>query len=106
MNKVNNIMYETNNSSLILVKADNLTELINEVKSLRNELSLFKAMPLNKIYTNKQVKELLGVQDKLLKKYRDEGLLAYRQVGDKYWYTQTDIDQFLNSNYYAAYNVA
>ena len=97
---------EMNNSSFILVKADDFAELINEVKSLRSEFSEIKAMPLNQIYTNKQVKELLGVQDKLLKKYRDEGKLAYRQVGDKYWYTQTDIDQFLNSNYFAAYNVA
>ncbi len=89
-----------------MVRADSLTELFNEVKSLRSELSTIKVAPLNKIYTNSEIKELLGIQDKLLKKYRDEGLLAYRQVGDKYWYTQSDIDQFLASNYFTAYNAA
>ena len=106
MKKKKNIMYETNNSSFIMVKTESLEELYNEVKSLRNELRTIKTTSSNKIYTNKEVKELLGIQDKLLKKYRDEGLLAYRQVRDKYWYTQADVDQFVNSNYFAAYNVA
>ena len=98
-------MLEKNND-FIMVRADSLTELFNEVKSLRSELSTIKVAPLNKIYTNSEIKELLGIQDKLLKKYRDNGLLAYSQVGDKYWYTQSDIDQFLESNYFAAYGVA
>lgn len=99
-------MNEMNNSSFIMVSTDNLKELFNEVKSLRCELSAIKVTPSNHIYTNKEIKNLLGVQDKLLKKYRDNGLLSYRQVGDKYWYTQADIDQFLASNYFAAFNVA
>ena len=68
-NNSNNLMNETNNSSFILVRADNFTELCDEVKNLRNELSTI-------------------------------------QVGDKYWYTQSDIDQFLENNYFAAYGVA
>ena len=99
-------MNETNNSSFIMNKIDYLEKLINEVKSLRNRLRTIKTTSWNQIYTNKEVKQLLGVQDKLLKKYRDEGLLAYRQVGNKYWYTQADIDQFLAYNHFAAYNVA
>lgn len=87
-----------------IVGVDSLTELIKEVKNLRNELSAKKTNP--NVYTNKEIKEILGIQDKTLKKYRDNGLLAYRQVGDKYWYTQADIDQFLASNYYAAYSAA
>ncbi len=101
-----NNMNETNNSSFIMVKTESLQELCNEVINLRNELRTIKTTSTNQIYTNKEVKELLGVQDKLLKKYRDNGLLSYRQVGDKYWYTQADIDQFLASNYFAAFNVA
>ena len=105
-NNSNNLMNETNNSSFIVVRADDLTGLCVEVKNLRNELSTIQATPTKRIYTNSEVKELLGIQDKLLKKYRDNGLLAYSQVGDKYWYTQSDIDQFLESNYFAAYGVA
>ena len=96
----------TDKTNCIIVRADSLIELFNEIKSLRSELITIKATPKNQVYTNKEVKEILGVQDKLLKKYRDNGWLAYRHIGDKYWYTQADIDQFLASNYFAAYNVA
>ena len=48
------------------------------------------------IYDNKAIKQLLGIQDKLLKKYRDDGLLGYSQIGDKYWYQQDDIDKLLS----------
>lgn len=56
-----------------------------------------------RIYTNKTLQELLGVGEQLLKRYRDYGLLSYSRVGDKYWYSQKDVEQFLEKNYYAAY---
>ena len=93
---------EQNNSSFVMVKVDNLEGLWKEVKSLKDDIREVSTTPVNHIYTNKEVKELLGIQDKLLKKYRDDGLLSYSQVGDKYWYRQSDIDKFLESNYYAA----
>lgn len=96
----------TNESGFVMVKMDSLTLLYNEVKSLREEINTLKIAPQKQLYTNKEVMELLGVKDKLLKKYREKGWLSYRQVGDKFWYTQKDIDQFLSSNYYAAYRVA
>lgn len=71
--------------------AGTLKELAKEVKSLRELVK-----PL-KILSNKDVKILLNIQDRLLKKYRDDGLLGYSQVGEKYWYTQQDIDNFLSS---------
>ena len=93
-------------SPFVMVKMECLTLLLDEVKGLRAEIATIKATPQKQLYTNKEVMELLGIKDKLLKKYRDDGLLAYRQVGDKFWYTQTDVDQFLSSHYYAAYREA
>lgn len=90
----------------VIVDSSILYDMREEIKNLLSELCLIKRVHINKIYNNTEVKELLGVQDKLLKKYRDNGLLAYSQVGDKYWYTQADIDKFLESNYFAAFNVA
>ena len=90
----------------ILVDCSVLYDLCEEVKGLRSELRSINVEHINRVYNNAEVKEMLSIQDKLLKKYRDNGLLAYSQVGDKYWYTQSDIDHFLESNYFAAYNVA
>lgn len=93
-------------SPFVMVKMESLTLLLDEVKNLRAEIATIKAVPQKQLYTNKEIMDLLGIKDKLLKKYRDDGLLAYRQVGDKFWYTQTDVDQLLASNYYAAYREA
>ncbi len=85
-------------SDMAFVRVSDLTNLtalvqalVQEVKSLREYVSPSK--PLD----NKEVKEILNIQDRLLKKYRDDGLLGYSQVGDKYWYTQSDIDNFLTT---------
>ena len=47
------------------------------------------------IYDNKAIMSLLNIKDKYLKKLRDNGYLGYSREGDKYWYTQEDIDRFL-----------
>lgn len=51
-----------------------------------------------KVYTSQQVCEILGINAKLLRKYRYNGMLAYSRVGDKYWYTQRDMDEFMENN--------
>lgn len=55
------------------------------------------------LYDNEGLKKILGVQDKLIKKYRDDGLLPFHKTGDKFWYTQEDVDTFLEHNYFEAY---
>ena len=50
------------------------------------------------IYTNHEICDVLGINEKLLRKYRYNGLLSYSKCGDKYWYTQTDIDEFIAKN--------
>ena len=48
-----------------------------------------------RIYDNKALMALLNIKDKYLKKLRDNGYLGYSREGDKYWYTQEDVDRFL-----------
>lgn len=67
------------------------------------ELSEKSKITEKEIYTNSEIRELLGVQDKLIRKYRDEGKLGFHKEGDKFWYTRKDILQFLSHNHYEAY---
>lgn len=82
-----------------------LTTLTEEVKALKEGLKSIVTVQPKQLYTNKSLKELLGVGDKLIKQYRDNGLLSFTQVGDKFWYSQTDIDQFLAVSHNEAWNV-
>lgn len=94
-------------TNLIVINKSLIEELTSKIQELTErviELSSSPCRPL--IYTNKTVKDLLGIQDKLLKKYRDDGLLGYHQVGDKYWYTREDIITFLANTQQEAYAFA
>ena len=62
------------------------------------------AAAAHRVYDNKGVMELLHIKDKLLKKLRDDGLLGYSRYGDKYWYTQEDVDKFLLRFHYADFS--
>lgn len=55
------------------------------------------------LFNNKTLQRYLGVNHRLLAKYRNDGYLGYSQVGEKFFYTQEDVEKFLQSNYYAAY---
>lgn len=96
-----------NKGGFAVVEISTLIAMFEEIKSLREDVKNSYAAPSTPIiYTNKTIKELLGIEDKLLRKYRADGLLAYTQVGDKFWYTQADVEKFLSSNYCEAYNIA
>lgn len=56
-----------------------------------------------RIYTNKELMKILGVESRYLKNLRDNGYLSYSRHGDKYWYTQADIDRFLARCHYAPF---
>mgnify|MGYP000193430529 CR=1 FL=1 len=52
------------------------------------------------LYDNKTLMAKLGIKDKYLKKLRYNGYLGYSREGDKYWYTQEDVDRFLRRFHY------
>ncbi|WP_286085163.1 helix-turn-helix domain-containing protein [Duncaniella freteri] len=76
---------------------DKLTELHAQLKNLP-ETSPY-------IYDNKSLISLLGVKDRYLKRLRDNGLLGYSRHGDKYWYTQSDVDRFLARCHFAPFGL-
>ena len=93
---------------VVAIEADKFNKLVECVHSLANEVREMRSFCQSStvIYTNKTIKEVLGIQDKLLKKYRDDGLLSFHQVGDKFWYSYDDVQQFLSKHYYPAFATA
>ena len=79
-----------------------LEEILMILKNMK--ASPVVVQPSMKVYSNKKVMELLGVKDKYLKKLRDNGYLGFSREGDKYWYTQKDVDCFLHSFHYEPFN--
>ena len=92
-------------NSYVLIQKDDLVSLKEEIKALRDNLKSVVPISTKQVYTNTEVKELLGIKDKLLKQYREDGLLSYSKIKDKYWYSQNDIDNFLASSHVEAWNI-
>ena len=91
-----------------LIDSEKINLLMTKISTMQEQINVLsqKENLTNKkfVYTNKEMMSLLGVETKLLKKYRDTGKLGYHQENDKFWYTQTDLEHFLGKNYYPAYN--
>jgi len=49
------------------------------------------------IYTNEDMCKKLGVSETLLSRYRNERQLPYSKVDDKYFYTDEDIESFMEN---------
>lgn len=88
-----------------------INALIAEIKGLRSELKDLRQgietakIQLNpkSIYNNKEVRLILGVDERLIRKYRDNGYLTYHRQDDKYWYTGSNIIDFMNRTRYEAF---
>ena len=89
-------------NELILIKESQLNCIIDKICELQKEVRMLQNMwqPAKTIFTNNDLRELLHVNNKLLKKYRDSGLLGFSYSGGKYWYTQDNVRTFLKNTKY------
>ena len=65
--------------------------------------TLDSAAYAQRLYDNKSLMEMLHIKEKYLKKLRDNGYIGYSRSGDKYWYSQKDVDDFLKRFHYDAF---
>ncbi|MDR0331853.1 MAG: helix-turn-helix domain-containing protein [Dysgonamonadaceae bacterium] len=88
------------NASFSASITNHFAALQQQIATLTNRLENVAQSP---IYTNKQMMAMLDINPKLIKKYRDEGLLGFSQVNDKFFYSSSDLDEFLQHNYNSAF---
>ena len=93
------------NKEFILIEKDVWESVCSRVTALSQKIRAYEQthQPVPQYYNNKELQQLLSVEDKLIRKFRDTGLLAYTKVGDKYWYSQEDILDFLERNKYKSF---
>lgn len=80
---------------------ETLHQILLRLTSMEEKIA---SVSLPALYDNKALMTLLGVKDRYLKRLRDNGLLGYSRHGDKYWYTQTDVDRFLARCHFAPFS--
>lgn len=79
------------------------------LKAIMNLTALVSGLAINQvssefvIYTNKSLQEKLGISERLLRQYFDNGILDHVRVGDKIWITQKQLDLFFERHTRRAY---
>lgn len=73
---------------------------------IENQGSIQQVLPENKLFTDKEACEYLGVSSVYLWKQRKNGQLSYRRVASQIRYTSGDLKEFLERNKQPAIAVA
>lgn len=95
-----------NEQSMMEEYARQISELVKCVSDLKDEVGKLKAqlsLSAKPCYTNEEVLQIFGVTPPTLRKWRNQGLLGYSQIGSTLQYSQQDISEFLKSHHYEAY---
>lgn len=83
-----------------------IKDLINSIVLLTIEIKKLEQGMIgdNKtVYTNSDLLKLLQINISTLRKYRDEGIIGYSKVGNKYFYSSDDLNKFLRQSHYDAF---
>lgn len=83
----------------------NIANILKHIKGLRKDIrEMRKSMDAGSkmIFTNQEIMEQLDVSTAVLKKWRDNGLLGYSQINNKY-YSRNDILEFMQTTHYEAF---
>ena len=95
----------TEKKEMLLIEKTQWEAIVSKVRDLTLKVSMLKdkcvAQP--QYYNNKELCKVLGVEERLIQKYREQGLLAYSKIGDKYWYSQQDVLDFLEKTRHPAF---
>ncbi len=52
-----------------------------------------------RVYTVEKLADLLGVSERTIRRYREDGYLSYTKIGDKYYFSDDDVREFLMNNH-------
>lgn len=75
--------------------SDQIDELIIKIENLLVQLEKKTASPQQSFIDNKTFLKIMGVSQRTGQAWRDEGKVAFSQVGNKIYYKMEDIEKFL-----------
>lgn len=86
----------------IKIQSNAFLELIGSVKELNKRLNSKEKEPKEIWLDNQEIMQLLKISKRTIQHYRDTGLIAFSQVGNKIYYKQSDIEEMLTKHYNVA----
>ena len=88
---------------VITFQSEAFLELKAELKAIRDRLDEREKKPSEVWLDNQELMQLLKISKRTLQHYRDSGLIAFSQVGNKIYYKLSDVEDLLNRHYNKAF---
>lgn len=82
-----------------VITQDQYDKLLQRLDDLQKELSQKQRNPKEAIYDSADVMQVLNISKSTLQRMRDEGLIGFSQVQNKFYYRQSDINEMLDKHY-------
>jgi hypothetical protein len=91
----------TNKTQLVIIPLEELKGILNPIYSkleiIENKIGKTKS-PTTLYYRNKDLKQIFGLSDNTILKYRDTGILPYTYLDNIYFYPKEELERVLSSN--------
>lgn len=79
----------------IILTKDQFNQLISKIDDINERLQNTNPRRTETYLNNKQFMEMLGVSLRTVQTWRDEGKIAFSQVGNKIYYKLSDVEKFM-----------
>lgn len=86
----------------IILTKDQYTELANKLDEINLKLS--STTDKEKFLDNQEFIQLMKISKRTAQTWRDEGKIAFSQVGSKIYYKLGDVEGLLQGHYHRAFN--
>lgn len=89
------------NRQLVIIPLGELQEFLNPIYSkleiIENKIGKTKSQPI-KYYRNKDLKQIFGLSDNTILKYRETGVIPYTFLDNIFFYPKDEIEKILQEN--------
>jgi len=87
----------------IILSKDQYQDILAKIEAINTSISQNHKEPKDEFIDNQEFLQLMNVSKRTAQTWRDEGIVAFSQVGGKIYYRMSDVQKLLDSNYKPAF---
>jgi len=84
--------------SVVLMPGHEVRELVDSLKDVVSALHTKGSSTEKEYVSNEEFMKMLAISKRTAQAWRDEGIIAFSQVGSKIWYSMADIKKLMQEH--------
>jgi len=87
----------------VILSQEQFDTIMNRIDEIKTEVSSTSKSKADDFVDNADFIKLMNISKRTAQAWRDEGKIAFSQVGGKIYYKMSDVQELLNHNYNPAF---